>query len=315
MAKNLHNTLLLVCMKIHNTQYIDFKIMKKGLVIKKIANKFTVKSEDCIFICSSKGTLKNFGIFVGDNVEFDENTMQITKVSERKNVLIRPPLANLEQMIIVFAPVPKPDYLLIDKLILFCFINGIEPVVCLNKSDICSDEFINESKRAYENIVPLLIVSAKNGDIENLKNRLSGKLSAFAGQSAVGKSNLSKILFPDEGIKIGELSKIERGKNTTRHCEIFEAFGGYFADTPGFTALSETLLGISASELSSYYPDFLKFIPQCKFRSCSHITENNCAIKVAVDKGKIDKLRYERYKVIYENLKKEKRYGKNSTFN
>lgn len=280
--------------------------MENGLVIKKLADKFWVKVGSSTLVCSPKGKLKESGIYVGDRVKVDVKEQQITNVEDRKTLLIRPPLANIDQIIIVIAPLPKPDFNIVDKLILFALSYGIKPILCINKIDIADVKFINEVFSAYKDVLEIINTSAKNGNVSELKNVLNGKISSFAGQSAVGKSALTKQILPDAKVEIGELSKIERGKHTTRHSELFEIDNSTFlADTSGFTSLDERLLPISYFELPLYYPDFLKYLENCKYRSCSHTKEEHCAVKKAVEEGKLDSARYNRYVVIYENLKKE----------
>lgn len=280
--------------------------MENGLVIKKLADKFWVKVGSFTLVCSPKGKLKESGIYVGDRVKVDVKEQQITNVEDRKTLLIRPPLANIDQIIIVIAPLPKPDFNIVDKLILFALSYGIKPILCINKIDIADVKFINEVFSAYKDVLEIIKTSAKNGNVSELKNVLNGKISSFAGQSAVGKSALTKQILPDAKVEIGELSKIERGKHTTRHSELFEIDNSTFlADTSGFTSLDERLLPISYFELPLYYPDFLKYLENCKYRSCSHTKEEHCAVKKAVEEGKLDSARYNRYVVIYENLKKE----------
>lgn len=280
--------------------------MKEGLIVKKLADKFWVKCFQDTYVCTPKGTLKNEGIFVGDKVVFDEKLNFILSVKERSSLLIRPPIANLDQLIIVISPTPKPDFFIVDKLILFAFSYGIEPILCVNKCDILDDALNNEILHTYSNVLKIIKTSVKENNIFELLNVLKGKISALAGQSAVGKSALTKKIFPNEDIKIGDLSKIERGKHTTRHSELFEIDSNSFlADTSGFTSLDEKLLSISYFELTLFYPDFLKYLSRCKYRSCSHIKEENCAVKDAVKAKELNVGRYERYKIIYETLRKE----------
>lgn len=287
--------------------------MKKGIVIKKISNKFWVESGSEIYICTARGNLKQRGIFVGDDVVFNAETLNIEEILKRKNLLIRPPLANLEQMIIVLAFAPKPDYFMLDKLLLFCEINDIKPVICLNKIEISKDE-IEYIKKVYSNFYSVLELSAHEKiNIGILKKLLSNKISAFAGQSGVGKSALINSIFDETKAVEGYLStKILRGKNTTRHCELFKiSKNSYIADTPGFSALNESLLEISYRDLPRYYPDFLVFADDCKFNSCLHLKETECAVKKALNSNLIDKERFKRYTIIMENLKKinDKRYN------
>lgn len=287
---------------------LDFKIYNKtmrfGIVVKKLADKFWVKSQNETFCCNARGNLKSKNIFVGDKVEFKDNTIE--KVSQRTNLLVRPPVANMDQLIITISALPKPDFLLVDKLLIFCQVNGIKPVICVNKVDLESKDIINYVEKTYVSCVEKIIyTSIKENTKEQLLDILENKLSAFAGQSAVGKSALIKYLIPDANIISGELSKkIGRGKQTTRHCEIFQvAENSFVVDTAGFTSLDEKLLPIPYFELGYYYLDFIQFLPECKYKSCLHSAENDCAIKDAVKQGKIDKGRYQRYLLILNSLK------------
>lgn len=278
-----------------------------NIVVKKLADRFWVKNSQGTLCSRPMGKLKANGIFVGDLVEIKEENQEffITKVLERKNKLIRPPLANLEQLLIVVATVPKPDFFIVDKLLLFAYSNGIEPVLVVNKIDIDTD-VLKYVKTTYSSFVKTVFVSAKSqSGLDDLKQILRGKISAFSGQSAVGKSALINSLFPEYKVTEGELSeKIERGKNTTRHTEIFVSEDIYIADTAGFTSLDETLLPIKYYELPFYYPDYLEPKKQCKYNTCVHYKEprEECCIKTLVYQGNLDRQRYERYRKIYEIL-------------
>lgn len=282
----------------------------EGIVVKKLSNDFWVKIKDEIVKCKPRGNLKSSGIFIGDNVEIEEaeNTFVIKKVFNRTNILIRPPVANLSQLIIVIAPIPKPDFLIVDKLILFAYSHGIKPIIVVNKQDI-SNEINDYVKFAYSNFIDVIFISAKSGqNIKHLKDVLKNHISAFAGQSAVGKSALINMLFNNSKAIEGMLSKkINRGKNTTRHSEIYFDEEIMIADTSGFTSLDETLLPIPYYELPFYYPDYNVYKNQCRYTSCTHINEpyKDCEIKQLVKENKLDVDRYERYKKIYDILEKK----------
>lgn len=280
--------------------------MIEGIVVKKIANSFWVRLGDETVVCSSPKKHKEIGIFVGDEVNVDLKEKQILSVHERKNKLIRPPVANLSKLIIVIAPIPKPDFLMLDKLMLFCLTNNIVPVLCLNKIDIADSFWIKGIEAEYNNALNIIKTSSKEGDISELLTELQGNISVLSGQSAVGKSALTKAIFPDKNVEVGELSRNDRGKNTTRHCELFQLDkNSFLVDTPGFTSLDEKLLNIPYFELPYLYPDFLEFHEGCKYKSCTHIGEGCCNVKNAVNQGRLSKGRYERYKIIFESLKKE----------
>ena len=280
----------------------------KGLVYKKVANKFWVKTGEDVFACVARGNLKANGIFVGDEVEINTegDLPVIEKYYERKNIFIRPPLTNLDALVITIAQIPTPDYMIVDKLILFSLCYGVEPIIVVNKIDINAG-ICDYVKKVYSKVVNnIIFTNAKTGEgVEDLKNVIKGKLCAFAGQSAVGKSALVNSILKEHASKVGELSiKNEKGKNTTRHCEIFFEDGCYITDTAGFTSLDEKLLPIAYYELPYYYPDYVKIMEGCKYKSCVHVGEskNDCAIKRAVASDELDKDRYLRYKEIYKVL-------------
>lgn len=285
--------------------------IKKGVVIKKLADDFWIKENDNnVTKCKARGTLKSSGVFVGDNVEFSlcEGTNTIEKICERKNLLIRPPIANIDQLMIVISPIPKPDFFIVDKLILFAYSYGIDPILVVNKQDV-SKELNDYIQKAYSEFLKIIYISAKTGEnIDILKETLSGKISAFAGQSAVGKSALVNLLFKDERAIEGQLSKkINRGKNTTRHCEIHFDNDIMITDTAGFTSLDEKLLPVAYYELPYYYPDYNVVKNQCKYTSCMHYNEplSDCKVKQMVKSGEFDKERYLRYKKLYEILEQK----------
>lgn len=282
----------------------------KAKVIKKVADKFLL---DGNYFCSARGSLKEKGIFVGDEVEFDETSLVIEKVAERKNILVRPPLANLSRMLIVIAPVPKPDLSLVDKLLIFCKINGILPIICVNKCDILPEDEKKRLKKIYSPLAKMVFVSAQNGELENLREVIKG-VCAFAGQSAVGKSSLINALHGVKKEEVGSLAKkTERGKQTTRIVSLYKISNeDYIADTAGFSKLDEGLLGIEARELGRYFEEFVPYLNSCKFQSCAHAKEIGCAVKEAVSSGEISRERYESYLKIYDNLKGIKNYEKKS---
>jgi len=277
----------------------------KGLVIKKNANLFSVECDGQIFHLSPSGKTKASGIYVGDYVEFEEN---ITKVLPRKNLLIRPPMANIDKLFIVLAPTPKPDFVLVDKMIIYCHLNDISPCIVVNKKDLCDEEFANKINEDYA-CYDVLFLSAKNESPEELENSIQG-ICALAGQSAVGKSSLINAIFKDETkTETGTLSaKIERGKQTTRLVSLYKVGNGYLADTAGFSLLDLSFVSnLDKGELASYYPDFLKGREGCKYRSCLH-EGGDCGVIKLVRDGKISKRRYENYLKILQEMKNSKKY-------
>lgn len=269
-----------------------------------------------------KNAKKNNVILVGDIVEIEKvsNDYMITSIVTRANSLIRPPVSNIDQMIIVVSlGAPVPDYILLDKQIVLCMAKGIEPIICLNKIDLCDND--QEARRDLEYIkevytklgLKLCYVSAKEKiGIEDLKKHLTGKTSAFSGNSGVGKSSITQEIlegFPDK-IDIGEIGiKSKRGKHTTKSVNLYALDNNtYILDTPGFS--SYELYDVEHKNLRNYYAEFLEC--HCDYDDCAHVieAENVCDVKRKVATGNIDKGRYDRYVYIYEKLKEkyDKRY-------
>ena len=266
----------------------------RGLVIKKNADKFHIRYGSEEVICTARGVLKQEGVFVGDKVNFDKKALVIEEILPRKNLLIRPPMANLDTMIITIAPKPQPDLYLVDKLILFCFVKGITPVLCVNKIER-QDEFYKKIYTIYSPILKVVKTSALEENTGELEKCIKG-ISAFAGQSAVGKSSLINAIFKENLEKTGDFAKkVERGKQTTRTVTLYRTKNGYIADTAGFSKLDEGLIDLEPNEIGKYYPDFLAYLEKCKYRSCLHKHLGHCAVARAVKDGEISKERYENY--------------------
>ena len=283
-------------------------MVRSGRILKKQADLFSVEFENGdVFDCVARKNLKKDGVFVGDFVEIDEaNT--VFKVKERKNLLIRPPVANIDKMIIVVAPIPKADLYTVDKLILFCRLNGIEPVICVNKNDLDGD-YCETVAKIYDKIAKTIIISTKDSSFEKIKTQIKG-VCVLAGQSAVGKSSIINALSGNEVTKVDTFSKkVERGKQTTRTVQLFK-FGKnkYLADTAGFSKLDESLLDLDAEEIRAYYPEFLQPASQCKYKSCLHLADKDCGVCKALKEGKIDQTRYENYKKLVSAIKNLKKF-------
>lgn len=278
----------------------------KGLVINKNANLFLVENENNVYQLSPSGKTRAKGIFVGDYVEFAES---ITSVDKRKNLLIRPPVANIDKMFVIIAPSPKPDFVLVDKILIYCHLNDIQPIIVINKADIGGEELKRQADNYYGEKYKTILVSAKEGKLSKLEEEIAG-ICVLAGQSAVGKSSLVNSIFKKDFASIGELSKkIERGKQTTRMVNLYKIKdNSYIADTAGFSLLDLSFVGnIESRELSTYYPDFLEARGKCKYRSCTH-EGGECGVLQAVKEGKINKKRHENYLKILQELKNTKRY-------
>lgn len=287
-------------------------IVKEGQIVKIVANRYTVAGDGKVYTAFARGRLRlGEDIFVGDMVEFEvqKPLSVICRVLPRKNKLIRPYVANIDKAIIVIAKEPEPDLLLLDKILLNCYKEGIDPVICYNKTDLADPEEIENTLKPYKEFAETVKVSSLTGEnIEKLGRMIEGSLACLAGQSAVGKTSILNSLA-GLSLKTDELSqRIKRGKNTTRHVEIFEAAGGRIADTCGFSMLETVEL--EPGELIYYYPEFLPLQNKCKYKSCTHTAEPDCAVKEALKEGGVDKGRYERYTFIYNELKEfwDKKY-------
>ncbi len=283
----------------------------EGILIKAIAGFYYVKCDDKIYECKARGSLRNKELspVVGDRVEFliHENSYpSIEKIFSRKNCLVRPNVANIDKLFIVSSySTPAPNTVIIDRLTAICAFYNIEPIIVFNKCDLGDfSEFYNLYKKAGFKVY---VVSAANGEgIENLKGEISGCISAFTGNSGVGKSSLLNVLFKDLNLQTGEVSeKLGRGRHTTRHTELFKHdLNGFVADTPGFSSLENMELGFEFKEnLAECFVEFNNFLHLCKFTSCSHTKEKGCAVIEAVKNGEIQESRHKTYCMLYDELK------------
>lgn len=289
-----------------------------GKIIKGIAGFYYVYTTLGIVECKAKGSFRNRNIkpLVGDNVEVDIVDSDLLKgniidILDRKNSIIRPSSANVDQAMIIFAIVkPDPNYNLLDKFLIYMQQMHIDTVVCFNKTDIATKEDIESLRSAYEGCgCQVIFVSGANKEgLDTINRVLKGKTTVVAGPSGVGKSTIINALYPEANMQTGEISrKIERGKHTTRHAELFALNDDTFImDTPGFTSL--TINNIEKEDLWRYYPEFEQYEVECKFGGCSHISEPICGVKNAVDKGLISSIRYNDYKILYEDIKLQKKY-------
>lgn len=277
----------------------------EGRVLKSLAGKYWVSNDEKTYVCSARGKLRQReGIFVGDKVVFvvSKDSQVIQDVLPRKNALVRPPVSNIDCVLIIVAKEPIPDLLLVDKILINSYSQNIDPIVCYNKTDLASRDEVEAILSVYRPFLPTIAVSAENEmGFSLLEEMVTGKFVCLAGQSAVGKTSiLNAILGID--LKTGELSrKINRGRNTTRHVEVHHALNAEIVDTCGFSMLEN--IKIHESELAYYYPDFLEYSGECKFNGCAHISEPGCMVKKMLINGKIDASRYERYLKIYNEIK------------
>ncbi|MEG2562082.1 MAG: ribosome small subunit-dependent GTPase A [Clostridia bacterium] len=287
----------------------NIKIKATGQVIKGIGGIYSVKLPNGeIMKCFPRGKLKQNGeIFIGDiaDIVFDKEGI-IESLHPRKSSLVRPYVSNIDSIVIVLAPIPKPDMLLVDKLIIGAIEQDVEPIICVNKADLegC-DQVISDVVKDYEQLAKILVISTQTGQgMDKLAEFVRGKYVCLAGQSAVGKSSLINYLTGKSTMLIGELSaKGDRGKNTTRHVEIIELDDGTkIADTCGFNMLEMPLF--DPSRLRGYYLDFNEFAAECRFRDCRHSHEDDCGVKKAVEENRLSKERYTRYLRLYNDTQK-----------
>ena len=291
----------------------------QGKIIKGIAGFYYVNVvEFGVYECKAKGIFRKEKQkpLVGDNVEIevlDEETMtgNITALLPRKNELIRPAVANVDQALVVFAVTrPSPHFNLLDRFLVMMERQDIPVVLCFNKEDIAEDEQVEKLRSVYEGCgYPCVFTSAlEERNIEKIKELLKGKTTVIAGPSGVGKSSLINILNPDAKMETGDISsKIERVKHTTRHSELFTiAQDSYIMDTPGFSSLYVN--DFEKEELKYYFPEFDPYEGTCRFLGCDHVHEPDCAVKAAVEAGEIHEIRYKDYLEMYEELKSKRRY-------
>jgi len=290
-----------------------------GKIVKGIAGFYYVHVvESGVYECKAKGVFRKEKLkpLVGDNVEIEilneeEKTGNIVKVFERSNELIRPAVANIDQALVVFAVTkPSPHFNLLDRFLVMMESKGIPVVLVFNKEDIAEESQVEELKQVYEKSgYPCIFTSARlERNIDEVKKLLKGKTTAIAGPSGVGKSSIINILQPEAKMETGDISqKIERGKHTTRHSELFPIDeDSYIMDTPGFSSLYVN--DFEKEELKTYFPEFVQYEGECRFHGCDHVHEPGCAVKEAVKAGEIHKVRYIDYKEMYEELKSKRRY-------
>lgn len=282
-----------------------------GIILKCLGGLYTVESPDGIFECKARGVFRNMGISpsVGDSVIVENGV--ISEIGDRKNFLIRPPLANLDSIIFIVSTVsPSPNFLILDKFIAIAEYKKIEPVVIITKTDLGSSSPIHE---IYDSIgIKVLEIDySDESSVQAVRELLRGKISAFTGNSGAGKSTLLNAVDSSLNIPTGEISKkLGRGKHTTRHAELYRlADGGYIADTPGFSTFETNRYDIiRKEELAGCFREFYGLTENCRFRDCSHTCEKGCAVIDAVDSGDIPKMRHESYCTMYNEAKQLKEW-------
>ena len=291
----------------------------QGKIVKGIAGFYYVYVEEAgIYECKAKGVLRKLKVkpLVGDMVEMsvldeEKKLGNVDEILPRKNELIRPAVANIDMALVIFAAQkPQPNFNLLDRFLCMMEFQHVPVRICFNKLDLITEEEQERLKQIYEPAgYSVIFTSAmEQYHIAELKKLLSGKTTAVAGPSGVGKSSLINALQDNIQMETGQISeKIERGKHTTRHSELIPISDHTFImDTPGFSSMD--VPGFEKEDLWTCYPEFVEYEPFCRFQGCSHIHEPDCGVKNALEAGKIDKIRYENYVLLYEELTNIRNY-------
>ncbi|MBQ9032936.1 MAG: ribosome small subunit-dependent GTPase A [Parasporobacterium sp.] len=296
-----------------------------GRIIKALSGFYYVKAANKkLYECKAKGSFRNEHLtpLVGDQVRIEvidenESTGTVAEILPRKNSLIRPAVANVDQAMVVFSVRnPYPNYSILDRFLVLMKKQGIETIIVFNKKDLAKSDDLKNIKAAYKKSgckVYFISAGGERPSLGSLKLQLRNKITVMAGPSGVGKSTILNCLSRagnEEVAQVGAISsKVGRGKHTTRHNEIYTVGRSYqIVDTPGFTSLLVTEEDVSRDELKQYFPEFAPYETKCPFKDCSHIKERDCAVRSAVDEGKIAQSRYNSYKAIYEELKSQKKF-------
>ena len=286
----------------------------EGVIRKALSGFYYVQCGGDLVTCRARGKFRKEGVspLVGDRVEVRElggGEGFVEKILPRRNAFQRPAVANIDQMVIIASgAIPVSDPFLLDRIISLAESKGCQPILCINKWDLVQAQDLLDLYRGAG--IPTLPVSAQTGQgLEELRGMLAGKLSAFTGNSGVGKSSILNALDPTFALATGEISeKLGRGRHTTRTATLFRLEGGgYIVDTPGFSSLDmERAERISKEELPDCFREFAPYRGGCRFTSCAHVKEPGCAVRQAVEEGKIAASRYESYRTMYEEVKDKK---------
>ena len=288
----------------------------QGIIIGNVSNTYKIETAEKIYVAYARGKFKNRDIkpLVGDRVRIEvtdeeKNEAMIEEILPRKNEIKRPKIANIDQIIFIISTKnPKPDLLMLDKQLAYAEKIHVEPVIVVNKCDL--KEIYESIKELYSKVgYKVIVTSAKqNIGINELKQVLQNKISVFSGNSGVGKSSIINALFNKEKTQEGEISKKnKKGKNTTTDTKLYKLEENtYIADTPGFSSFE--ISEIESTELDKCFREFVQEIEKCEFVGCTHIKEENCGVKMAIQEGIIATERYERYCNIYNELKEKEKY-------
>lgn len=269
----------------------------EGIIIKNISNDYTVHANDKDYVCKPRGKFRNLKItpLVGDEVIFDENNNYLLNIKPRRNELVRPPVANIDQAVIVMS-IAKPDFSdnLLDKLLCIIEFNNIKPIICFTKLDLLKEIEKDEALKFMAYYKKIGYDVYINTEFDKIKNIFKDKVTVFTGQSGAGKSTLLNKLNPSLNIKTDEISKaLGRGKHTTRHVELINLFDGLVADTPGFSSLS--FIGMTNDDIKDNFIEFNTYRDKCAYKDCKHNLEDDCEIKRQLKDKNILDSRYENY--------------------
>lgn len=291
----------------------------QGKIMKGIAGFYYVHAQDGeIYECKAKGSFRkdNQKPLVGDDVEItvldkEKKEGNIVQILPRKNSLIRPAVANVDQAFVIFAvESPKPNFMLLDRFLIMMEREEIPVIICFNKADLAGKEEASYLSELYEKSgYQVILSSTETGEgIDEIKKALLGKTTVVAGPSGVGKSSITNLMQEQVQMETGEISrKLKRGRHTTRHSQVIPvAENTYLLDTPGFTSLY--LMDMEEQDLKDYFREFHEYEGKCRFLGCRHIHEPGCAVKEALENKKISSQRYEDYVGLYEELKEKRRY-------
>ena len=283
-------------------------------ITKGVGGFYYVRTENGIAECRARGIFRKRGItpVAGDQVELNADANMIDEILPRKNVFVRPPVANLDVLFIVASTTqPVPSTLVLDKLAASALYQNVQPVLVVTKTDLAAADMLRKSYTGSG--LPLILLHYDTGEgLDEVRGWIQGHLCAFCGNSGVGKSTLINALAPDLDRETGAISKkLGRGRHTTREVEIFEVCGGRIADTPGFASLeTQRLCRIPKEELELVFPEFEPYRQQCRFVGCSHRSEKGCAVREALAEGKISQSRYDSYLAMYEEAAQLKDWEK-----
>lgn len=280
-----------------------------GYIVKGVGGFYYVKTPEGVVECKARGIFRKQKVtpVAGDEVtlEMENGAAVIAQIAPRKNVFVRPPVANLDVLFIVASTTqPTPSTLVLDKLSAIAVDKGVQPVLVCTKGDLAETEFL---QKAYEkSTLPFIRIDYADGSgLDEVRGWIAGRLCAFCGNSGVGKSTLLNALLPELGQQTAAISqKLGRGRHTTREVTIFEAFGGRVADTPGFASLDTgRACYIPKEKLELAFPEFGPYRSQCQFTGCSHRTEKGCAVRAALEAGALSQTRYDSYAAMYNEVK------------